>query len=144
MVPGEVAHFRYDWKAEGMWNLLFAAGICLGGVIAGVLWGPHEVAIAPETRAALEALGIRDFGGLAPVELFSWGALASLKGLAAVVLGGFLVGFGTAYAGGCTSGHAISGLADGQLPSLVAVIGFFAGGLLGTFVVWPLILGGLG
>ena len=39
-------------------------------------------------------------------------------------VGGFLIGFGTRWAGGCTSGHAISGLANLQLPSLVAVIGF--------------------
>jgi uncharacterized membrane protein YedE/YeeE len=57
-----------------------------------------------------------------------------------LVVGGFLVGFGTRYAGGCTSGHAISGLSDLQLPSLIAVIGFFIGGLLMTYVFLPFIL----
>jgi len=54
-------------------------------------------------------------------------------------LGGFLVGFGARYAGGCTSGHAISGLSNLQLPSLIAVIGFFIGGLIMTYMVFPLI-----
>jgi uncharacterized membrane protein YedE/YeeE len=40
------------------------------------------------------------------------------------------VGFGARYANGCTSGHAISGLANLQLSSLLAVIGFFTGGLI--------------
>ena len=75
-----------------------------------------------------------------PSQIFSWATLFSLKGLLILVGGGFLVGFGSAYAGGCTSGHAIMGLADLQLPSLVAVIGFFAGGLITTFLLLPLIL----
>jgi uncharacterized membrane protein YedE/YeeE len=82
-------------------------------------------------------LGIHDFSGLAPREVFSWPALLSLKGFISVIVGGFLVGFGTAYAGGCTSGHAISGLADLQLASLIAVVGFFAGGLLATHLILP-------
>ena len=81
--------------------------------------------IASATRAELAALGIRDFAGLVPDDLLSWGALLTLKGFIALVVGGFLVGFGSAWAGGCTSGHAVSGLADLQLPSLIAVIGFF-------------------
>ena len=58
-----------------------------------------------------------------------------------VLGGGFLVGFGARWAGGCTSGHAISGLADLQVPSLVAVVGFFVGGLAVTHLVLPLLLG---
>jgi uncharacterized membrane protein YedE/YeeE len=54
-------------------------------------------------------------------------------------MGGLLIGFGTRYAGGCTSGHAISGLSNLQLPSLVAVIGFFIGGLLMAHLILPLI-----
>ena len=85
-------------------------------------------------------LGIHDFSGLAPREVFTWSALLTVKGFVSVILGGFLVGFGTAYAGGCTSGHAISGLADLQLPSLIAVVGFFAGGLVATHLLLPLFL----
>jgi uncharacterized protein len=136
---------RYDWKKAGLWNLVFVLGVALGGFLAVALLGVPDAGqhISEATRADLQALGLRDFSGLVPADLFSWGALAGPVGLAVLVLGGFLVGFGARWAGGCTSGHAISGLADLQLPSLVAVLGFFAGGLLVTFVLLPLILGGL-
>ena len=140
VLPSRIEYFRYDWKRSGLWNLLFAAGILAGGFLAWHWGRPPNVAISDETRLALTKLGIHDFTGLAPRELFAWSALFTLKGFASVVLGGFLVGFGTAYAGGCTSGHAISGLADLQLPSLIAVVGFFAGGLIATHFLLPLFL----
>jgi uncharacterized protein len=139
VLPSRLDYFRYDWKRTGLWNLLFAAGILVGGFLASH-WGPQNVAISEQTRLALTRLGIHDFSGLAPRELFTWSALLTLKGFASVILGGFLVGFGTAYAGGCTSGHAISGLANLQLPSLIAVAGFFAGGLIATHYLLPLFL----
>ena len=139
-LPGKLDYFRYDWKRSGLWNLLFVAGILLGGFLASHLGRSENVAISEQTRLALTRLGIHDFSGLAPREVFAWSALLTLKGFASIILGGFLVGFGTAYAGGCTSGHAISGLADLQLPSLIAVVGFFAGGLLATYFILPLIL----
>ena len=140
ILPTKLEHFRYDWKRT-RWNLLFVAGTAVGGFLASQWGGPQDVAISDQTRAALQALGLHDFSGLAPRELFSWGALLTVRGFVCVVGGGLLVGFGTAYAGGCTSGHAISGLADLQLPSLVAVLGFFAGGLIGTFLLVPVVLG---
>jgi uncharacterized membrane protein YedE/YeeE len=140
LLPSKVEHFRYDWKRSGLWNLLFAAGIGVGGLLAARWGGSHNIEISEQTRLALTRLGIHDFSGLAPREIFSWSALFTLKGSVSVILGGFLVGFGAAYAGGCTSGHAISGLADLQLPSLIAVVGFFAGGLLATLFLLPLIL----
>jgi hypothetical protein len=88
----------------------------------------------------LQALGLSDFSGLVPPELFSWSSLTSGPGLVAIVLGGFLVGFGARYAGGCTSGHAITGLATLQGASLLAVVGFFIGGLFTTYVLFPLLL----
>jgi uncharacterized membrane protein YedE/YeeE len=97
--------------------------------------------IAESTRASLAALGIHDLGGLVPRELFTWSSLATVRGWIVIVGGGFLVGFGTAYAGGCTSGHGISGVANLEIPSFIALAGFFAGGLLGTFVLLPLVLG---
>ena len=139
LLPGSVEHFRDHWRRTGWWNLLFVAGTGVGGFLASQWSGAHDVAISEQTRLALTSLGIHDFSGLAPREVFAWSALLTLKGFVSVVLGGFLVGFGTAYAGGCTSGHAISGLADLQLPSLVAVAGFFAGGLLATHFILPLI-----
>jgi uncharacterized membrane protein YedE/YeeE len=52
-----------------------------------------------------------------------------------LLVGGVLIGFGTRYAGGCTSGHAISGLSNLQIPSLKAVIGFFIGGLIMSYFI---------
>ncbi len=141
-IPGRVEFFQYDWKKYGSWNLVFALGIVLGGFIATtVLAHPNpEIGISEGARAQLTALGISDFTGLLPNDIFTWEGLASLPGVIMIAVGGFLVGFGARYAGGCTSGHAISGLADLQVPSLIAVIGFFIGGLFVTYVVLPLIL----
>ena len=139
VLPGKIEYFRYDWKGVGLWNLLFVLGILVGGVLASQHGGPHNIAISEATKIDLAKLGIHDYSGLAPRELFRWSALLSLKGFVLIVVGGFLVGFGTAYAGGCTSGHAISGLADFQLPSLIAVVGFFAGGLIATYFILPLL-----
>jgi uncharacterized protein len=136
-----IAYFRYDWRGVGGWNLAFALGILIGGLLAGVAFrNPEPVAIAAATKASLQALDVHTFSGLAPSELFSWASLLTLRGTWLILGGGFLVGFGTAYAGGCTSGHGISGIADLQPASLVALIGFFAGGIFGTFVLLPLIL----
>ena len=142
VLPGKWEYFRYDWRGAGAWNLAFAAGIVVGGGIAShFLVQGDVVAIAPSTHATLAALGLHDFHGLVPHEVFSWSVLATPRALVAMIGGGLLVGFGTAYAGGCTSGHAISGLANLQLPSLIAVLGFFAGGLASTYVVVPWLLG---
>lgn len=134
---------RYDWRKTGSWNLVFILGVALGGFLAVNLLGSPDVgmAVSEATRQDLASLGIRDLTGLVPSELISWTALFTPKGFLVIALGGFLVGFGARWAGGCTSGHAISGLADLQLPSLVAVLGFFAGGLLVTFGLLPLLLG---
>lgn len=128
----------YDWKRTGAWKIAFAAGIVAGGYVAGALLAsPDPVAISASTRADLAALGLGDFSGLHPREIFSVDGLFSLRGVIMIVAGGFLVGFGTSYAGGCTSGHGLTGLASFQLASLIAVIGFFAGGIFCTFVILP-------
>jgi len=140
-LPANIEFFKYDWKESGMWNLVFVVGVLLGGAIATfVLTSPDPViGISEATRADLQNLGITDFTGFVPSEFLSWSGLLTLPGFLMIVGGGFLVGFGARYAGGCTSGHAISGLSNLQLPSLVAVIGFFAGGLIVTYVLLPLI-----
>ena len=141
VAPGRASFFRYDWRSVGGWNLAFAAGILLGGLLAGpLLGGPEVVGISEATRADLLAIGITDFSGLVPADLVSWAALTRPAGWVVLVGGGFLVGFGAAFGGGCTSGHAISGLADFQVPSLLAVLAFFAGGLVGTHVLLPVVL----
>jgi len=115
--------------------------VLIGGFLVAHVGQQHGIAISPQTRAALAHLGLHDFSGLAPREIFGWHALLTIRGFISIVVGGFLVGFGTAYAGGCTSGHAISGLANFQLPSLIAVIGFFAGGLAATYFILPFVIG---
>jgi len=141
-VPAGLPFFRYDWKREGGWNLLFALGILLGGFVAArwMMAEGYTVAISQATRRDLFALGLTDLSGFVPPELFTWGGLFTARGWLTLIGGGFLVGFGARWAGGCTSGHAISGLAALQLPSLLAVFGFFAGGLVMTHVLLPLIL----
>lgn len=139
--PCGIAFFQYDWKKEGGWNLLFALGILIGGFIAAgfLLPAGYTVAISNATVRDLHALGIHDLSGIVPAELVGWQALATPRGWLTLVAGGFLVGFGSRWAGGCTSGHAISGLATFQLPSLIAVLGFFVGGLIMTHVLMPVL-----
>lgn len=139
--PRNLDYFSYAWRSRGAWRLTMAIGLVLGGLVAG-LTSSADVAISTATRADLAALGISDFSGLVPAEIFSWSGLGSVAGVVLIVVGGFLVGFGTRYANGCTSGHAISGLAALRVTSFVAVLGFFAGGLIATHILLPLILGG--
>ncbi len=135
-----VKFFDFNWKSQ-LWNLVFLLGAILGGFIASQFLSNGEAVIISEnTIADLSKLGIAAPISAQPNELFSLEALFSLKGFLILAFGGLMVGFGSRYAGGCTSGHAISGLSDLQLPSLIAVIGFFVGGLLMTFVLLPLIL----
>ncbi len=139
-IPGKVNFFQYDWKKAGGWNLIFIGGTVLGGFIGGwLLSDPHPVNLSHQAVADLKTLGITHFTGMMPQNLFSWENLASIQGITVMVIGGFLVGFGARYAGGCTSGHAISGLADLQWASLLAVMGFFAGGLITTYLLYPLL-----
>ena len=101
----------------------------------------QAVQISEATIAELEAVGLSNPGStFIPEEIFNWESLLTARGIIMIVVGGFLVGFGTRYAGGCTSGHAISGLSNLQLPSLIAVIGFFIGGLIMTYLLLPVIL----
>jgi uncharacterized protein len=136
--PAKIEYFQYDWKKE-TWNILFVVGIVLGGSLAQVLSEGTSVDIAPATRQQLSELGIVDFEHYMPLGLFDWNALLNLRGLLLMVLGGFLVGFGTRYANGCTSGHSITGLSNLQWTSLIATISFFVGGLVMTHFIYPLI-----
>jgi len=138
-------YFKYDWKKQS-WLLLFVAGSLIGGwLAASVLDHPDIVSVSQSTINDLAALGISapaaegHAHSLLPLDLFNMDTLGTTKGLILFVLGGFLIGFGTRWAGGCTSGHAITGLSNLQLPSLVAVIGFFIGVLLMTHVLFPII-----
>ncbi|HMQ59920.1 MAG TPA: YeeE/YedE thiosulfate transporter family protein [Flavilitoribacter sp.] len=142
----KVSYFNFDWRRYN-WLLTFIGGSVAGGFIAVYLLPADEpVRIAQATVEALQKIGVKtpetkaEGLGFLPGELFNFASLATLKGLILMVGGGFLIGFGSRWAGGCTSGHGISGLANLQLPSMVAVIGFFIGGLLMTHLLLPLIL----
>jgi len=138
-LPAKLPFFTYDWKKE-VWNLFFVAGVLAGGFLAtNFLSNPDSFNVAPDTVAALQAFGVRDFSGLMPADLFATEHLFTMKGVFFFVIGGLLVGFGTRYAGGCTSGHAIMGLSNLQWPSLVATICFMLGGLAMTHLFLPLI-----
>jgi uncharacterized membrane protein YedE/YeeE len=139
LLPSKVEFFNFDWKRTGAWNIAFVAGIVLGGAFAVQVLGSQTPDIATATSDAISSLGLGAANGLMPSEVFSWSALFTLRGFVSMVFGGFLIGFGTAYAGGCTSGHGVAGLAAFQLPSLIAVIAFFAGGVFSTFVLFPLV-----
>jgi uncharacterized protein len=138
--PAKIPFLNYDWKKDA-WNLYFAVGIVIGGFIGGkLLADPNAVLISGATTDYLRSLGLNDPAGLMPREFFNWQALLSLQGFFLVIVGGFLVGFGTRYARGCTSGHGIMGLSSLQWPSLVATACFFIGGILFSRFVLPYIL----
>lgn len=139
-LPANIPFFKYNWRKE-IWNLVFVLGIFLGGVVSvSFLANPDPVVVHPNLVDELAQYGIRDYSNLVPVELLNWQSLFSIKGFVFMVLGGFLVGFGTRYAGGCTSGHAIMGLSNLQWPSLVATMAFMVGGLIMANFILPFIL----
>lgn len=139
-VPAGIPFFKYDWRKEA-WNLFFVFGIFLGGVIAiSFLSNPVPVEVNPKLAQELKDYGITNFNNLIPEDIISWKSLFTLKGFILMVIGGFLVGFGTRYAGGCTSGHAIMGLSNLQWPSLIATICFMIGGFIMANLVLPFIL----
>ena len=142
VTPSKAEYFSYDWARIGGWNLAFVIGLVGGGAAAvamsgGDLW---TVDLAQSTVDDIAGLGVTQRPGLVPTELFSWGALGTVGGWVTMVLGGWLVGFGARYADGCTSGHAITGMALLQRQSLIAVIGFFVGGLVSVHLVLPWVL----
>lgn len=139
-VPANIPFFKYNWKKE-IWNLVFVLGVGVGAFIAAYfLANPNPVEVNPALAQELSGYGINDYSGLVPVELFNWEALFTIRGILMIVVGGFLVGFGTRYAGGCTSGHAIMGISTLQWPSLVATVSFMLGGFIMANFILPYIL----
>ena len=139
-LPTKIPFFNYDWKKE-VWNLFFVLGIFFGGMLAmNLLMNGEPIVLNPDLATELNTYGIDNYDGMVPSQLFSWANLFTLKGFIMIVLGGFLIGFGTRYAGGCTSGHAIMGLSTLQWPSLIATCCFMAGGFLMANVILPFIL----
>lgn len=138
--PANIKFFKYEWRKE-VWNFFFVGGIIAGAIIASTVFAnPEPVKVAPELVAELQTYGMTDYSSMIPAELISWDSLLSVRGFIMLVFGGFLVGFGSRYAGGCTSGHAIMGLSDLQWPSLVATIFFMVGGFIMANLILPYIM----
>ncbi|MGR3809402.1 YeeE/YedE family protein [Jiulongibacter sp. NS-SX5] len=136
-MPGNIKFFQYDWKKEA-WNLFYVVGIGVGAFLATeYLANPDPMTLGSKTLARLSDFGLAEPSGLQPLEIFGLDQILSLKGLVFLVIGGFMVGFGTRYAGGCTSGHTIMGLSNLQWPSLVATMCFMIGGLVMTHLILP-------
>jgi uncharacterized protein len=139
-IPAKIPFFQYDWKKE-VWNLFFVAGILVGGIIAAqLLANPEPMQVNAKLSTELATYGVTNYDSIIPKDLFSWSELLTVRGIFMMVIGGFLVGFGTRYAGGCTSGHAIMGLSNLQWPSLVATCCFMAGGFIMANLILPFIL----
>jgi uncharacterized protein len=139
-LPSNISFFQYDWKKE-IWNIFFVLGILFGGIVAiSFLSNPHDVIINSQLVGELQTYGITDLKGQMPSQIFSIESLLSFRGFIFIILGGFLVGFGARYAGGCTSGHAIMGLSTLQWPSLVATCCFMVGGILMANFGLPILL----
>lgn len=139
-VPANISFFKYDWRKE-LWNLFFVVGMVIGGYIAtAFLSNSNAIVVAESTKESLAALGITDYSKLLPIQIFSVENIFTFNGLFFFVIGGFLVGFGTRYAGGCTSGHAIMGISNLQLPSLIATCCFMIGGFFSANIIIPFIL----
>ena len=139
-IPANISFFKYDWKKES-WNLFFIAGIAIGGIITTLYMSDNSpVNLSPDTHITLKNLGVTDFSGLLPSDIFSFEQLFTLRGFVFIVVGGFLVGFGTRYAGGCTSGHAIMGISTLQWPSIVATCCFMIGGIITSWFILPFLL----
>lgn len=132
--------FKFDWKTQG-WNLLVLLGAMIGGYVAvHFMSDPSNVSLNPQTVEQLAKMGIdAPQGKLLPTALFGNDVFTSPKIIAILLIGGVLIGFGSRYAGGCTSGHAIAGMSNLQKQSLKAVIGFFVGGLVMSYFILPLI-----
>lgn len=138
--PSNISFFKYDWKKEA-WNLFFVLGIFLGGIVAmQLLQNPEPVVVHPKLASELASFGITDYSGLVPAQLFSWESVLTIRGFIMIILGGFMVGFGVRYAGGCTSGHAIMGISSLQWPSVVATCCFMIGGFITANFLLPIIL----
>ena len=139
-LPGKIPYFHYDWKKE-VWNLFFVAGVLLGAAVSTYfLAGPTDSQISNQTMQDIAALGISIDQKMMPETIFSMASLFTGRGFLFIVVGGFFVGFGTRYAGGCTSGHSIMGISTLQWPSLLATMSFMAGGFAMVHLILPLLL----
>ncbi|MBP0598717.1 YeeE/YedE family protein [Herbaspirillum sp. LeCh32-8] len=135
-----------DWTHFAPWPAL-AGGIAIGLAAAIMILFNGRIAgisgiVGGLLRAAPGERGWRAafIAGLvaAPLLASLWGwrmALHIDAGWPAVIAAGFLVGLGTRYAGGCTSGHGVCGISRGAWRSIVATATFMAAGFATVFVL---------
>jgi len=135
-----VDFFKFDWRKH-KWHMVFVVGLIIGGFISDQLLTPDQtVAINPQTVEDLSEIGFSNAGATyLPDEIYSVKNILSVKGFLILLVAGILVGFGSRYAGGCTSGHGIVGLSSLSKESFIAVGGFFIGGLIMTWLILPYI-----
>lgn len=139
-IPAKIPFFNYEWKNE-IWNLIFVTGIFIGGIIAAnFLTSNYTISINPNLERELNLYNIGVSNSIVPSDIYNWQSLFTIRGFILMVIGGFFVGFGTRYAGGCTSGHTIMGVANLQLPSVIASVCFMLGGLIMANLILPFIL----
>ena len=140
-IPANIEYFKYDWKKE-IWNLFFVLGIMIGGFLAAYYFhNQSDIIVSQSLKAELQTYGIQDYSNaLIPTDIVNWASVFTFKGFIILVIGGFLVGFGTRYAGGCTSGHSIMGISAMNWASLLATICFMIGGFFTANWVLPFIL----
>jgi len=135
-----VDFFKFDWRKH-KWHMVFVVGLIIGGFISDQWLTPDQtVAINPQTVEDLSEIGFSNAGATyLPDEIYSVKNILSIKGFFILLVAGILVGFGSRYAGGCTSGHGIVGLSSLSKESFIAVGGFFIGGLIMTWLILPYI-----
>lgn len=139
-LPAKIPFFSYDWRKEA-WSLFLVTGTMIGGFVVFLFFqNPENIRVNPHLATYFDTYGIRNYKAIVPPDLFNWPALFTVRGLILMVGGGFLVGFGTRYADGCTSGHSIFGLSTLQWPSLVATCCFMIGGFIMSNLILPFIL----
>lgn len=138
--PRSIEYFNYNWKNE-LWNLFFLGGIIIGGILAATIFSnPNTIELNSDVIEKLNNSGINNLNGLMPEQIFGVENIFTLRSLSFTFFGGFLVGFGTRYANGCTSGHSITGLSALQWPSLIATVCFMVGGFISANFIVPFLL----
>ena len=135
-----VDFFKFDWR-KNKWNLVFVIGLIAGGYISDQWLTPDQsIDLNPQTVKDLSQIGFSNAGATyLPNEIFSIESILTVEGFLILLFAGILVGFGSRYAGGCTSGHGIVGLSSLSKESFIAVVGFFIGGLIMTWLILPYI-----
>jgi hypothetical protein len=99
------------------WEWMLVVGVLIGSFLAAILSGEFKVEWVPTTWSS------------------AFGTAVSVRWVAAL-FGGIILGIGARWAGGCTSGHGISGTLQLVVGSWVAAVCFFVGGIITAIIVY--------